>query len=65
MDKIFLGLSYVSIYLDDILIHSPDEIAHKIHLQEVFTRLSEAVVTLHGKKCRIGMTSVRSCFSAQ
>ena len=58
MDKIFQGLSFVSIYLDDILIHSPDEEAHKTHLQEVFSRLSEAGVTLRGKKCRIGMMSV-------
>ena len=68
MDKIFRGLSYVSIYLDDILIHSPDEEAHKVHLQEVFTRLLEAGVTLLGKKCRIGMTSVTylgHVFSAQ
>ena len=58
MDKIFRGLSFVSIYLDDIFIHSPDEKAHKAHLQEVFSRLSEAGVTLHGKKYRIGMMSV-------
>ena len=58
MDKIFRGLSFVSIYLDDILIHSPDEEAHKTHLQEIFSRLSEAGVTLRGKKCRIGMMSV-------
>ena len=58
MDKILRGLSYVTIYLDDILIHSADEETLKAHLMEVFDRLATAGVTLQGKKCRIGMTSV-------
>ena len=58
MDTIFRGLSYVTIYLDDIVIHSADEDTHKAHLTEVFNRLSDAGVTLCGKKYRIGMTSV-------
>ena len=68
MDKIFRGLSYVTIYLDDILVHSPDEKAHEAHLLEVFNRLSAAGVTLRGKKCRIGMKTVAylgHVFSAQ
>ena len=58
MDKILRGLSYVTIYLDDILVHPADEETHKAHLMEVFDRLATAGVTLWGKKCRIGMTSV-------
>ena len=58
MDTILRGLSYVTIYLDDILVHSPDEEVHKAHLLEVFNRLSAAGVTLRGKKCRIGMKTV-------
>ena len=54
MDTILRGLSYVTIYLDDILVHSPDEEVHKAHLLKVFNRLSAAGVTLRGKKCRIG-----------
>ena len=38
MDTIFRGLSYVTIYLDDILIHSADKDTHKVHLTEVFNR---------------------------
>ena len=56
------------IYLDDILVHSPDEEAHKAHLLEVFNRLSAAGVTLHSKKCRIGIKTVAylgHVFSAQ
>ena len=40
MDKIFRGLSYVTIYLDDILVHSADEETHKAHLMEVFDKLA-------------------------
>ena len=58
MDKILRDLSYVTIYLDDILVHSVNEETHKAHLMEVFDRLTTAGVTLCGKKCRIGMTSV-------
>ena len=68
MDKIFRGLSYVTIYLDDILVHSPDKETHKAHLLEVFNRLAAAGVTLCGKKCKIGMSSVTylgHVFSAQ
>ena len=68
MDTILRGLSYVTIYLDDILVHSPDEEVHKAHLLEVFNRLSAAGVTLRGKKCRIGMKTVTylgHVFSAQ
>ena len=68
MDKILRGLSYVTIYLDDILVHSSDEEAHKAHLLEVFNRLSAAGVTLRGRKCRIGMKTIAylgHVFSAQ
>ena len=48
--------------------HSPDKETHKAHLLEVFNRLATAGVTLRGKKCRIGMSSVTylgHVFSAQ
>ena len=44
MDTILRGLSYVTIYLDDIIVHSPDEEVHKAHLLEIFNRLSAAGV---------------------
>ena len=53
------------VYLDDILVHSPDEEAHKPHLLD---RLSAAGVTLCDKKCKIGMKIVDylgHVFSAQ
>ena len=58
MDKILHGLSFVTIYLDDILIHSKDEQEHTGHLEIVF-RLLNAGLTLRGTKCDIGMSSVQ------
>ena len=58
METIFRELSYVTIYLDDILIHSVNEDTNKVHLTEIFNRLSDAGVILRGKKCKISMISV-------
>ena len=58
MDKILHGLSFVVIYLDDILIHSTDARQHADHLRQVFHRLHSAGLTLKGSKCHIGMHSV-------
>ena len=59
MDKILHGLSFVTIYLDDILIHSKDEQEHTGHLEIVFQRLLNTGLTLRGTKCDIGMSSVQ------
>ena len=59
MDKILRGLPFITIYLDDILVHSPDEETHIRHLREVFKRLADAGLTLRGKKCHIGLTTVQ------
>ena len=58
MDKIFRDLPFVSNYIDDLLIHSADEISHKQHLEEVFYHIQEVGLTLHGEKCRIGLSQV-------
>jgi len=38
IDKTLQGLSFVTIYLDDILVHSEIEEIHKEHLSLVFQR---------------------------
>ena len=58
MDKTLQGLPFVTIYLDDILVHSPSEVSHKKHLNIVFKRLLDAGLTLRGSKCHIGMNTV-------
>ena len=49
----------MTIYLDDILVHSKNEVTHKEHLEVVFERLSKAGLTLRGAKCHIGMTTAQ------
>ena len=58
MDKIFHSLSFVVIYLDDILIYSEDVTQHSDHLRQVFGRLQSAGLTLRGSKFHLGMSSV-------
>ena len=58
MDKVLRGLPFVTIYLDDILVHAANVKEHGHHLLEVLQRLADAGLTLRGKKCHIGMTSV-------
>ena len=58
MDMVLRGLPFITIYLDDILVHSANKELHSQHLQGVFKRLASAGVTLRGKKCHIGMTTV-------
>ena len=58
MDKTLNDLFFVTIYLDDILVHSKDEgTTYKEHLEIVFRRLSKAGLSLRGAKCHIGMTT--------
>jgi hypothetical protein len=41
MDQVLAGLDYVFVYLDDILIASPDERTHQQHLRAVLERLED------------------------
>ena len=59
MDKTLQGLSFVTIYLDDILVHSKDEDTHREHLDIVFKHLLDAELTLRGMKCHIDMSKVQ------
>ena len=58
MDNVLRGLPFVTIYLNDILIHSQSLLLHKQHLRTVFNRLAAAGLTLRGKKCHIGLKNV-------
>ena len=42
MDSIFRDLPFTFVYLDDILIASPDRQSHLRHLEAVFRRLHSA-----------------------
>jgi len=59
MDKTLQGLPYVTISLDDILVHSDCVETHAEHMRVVFRRIRDAGLTLTGAKCHIGLSSVR------
>ena len=59
MDKVLHGLSFVTSYIDDVLIHSSSMELHQSHLRLVFNRLAEAGLTLRGSKCKIGLDKVQ------
>lgn len=52
MMRLFHDLSFVQIYVDDILIMSNSHEEHLIQLQEVIKRLTNANLTINQKKCR-------------
>ena len=59
MNQIFRDLPFVTVYIDDMLVHSTTLQEHVRHLQQVFQRLREAGLTLRGRKCHIAMNEVR------
>ena len=59
MDKVLHGLSFVTSYIDDVLIHSNSMELHQSHLRLVFNRLAKAGLTLRGSKCKIGLDKVQ------
>ena len=50
--------AYTLVYLDDVLIHSPDPETHNLHLEEVFRRFREKGMKLKEKKCVFALTEV-------
>eukprot|EP00731_Ephydatia_muelleri_P033094 Em0025g50a len=48
MNTVMRGLPFVTSYIDDVLIHSPNEEAHKQHLTDAFKRLRQTGLTLRG-----------------
>ena len=60
MDNIFRDCLFATVYLDDILVASPDENTHISHLNQIFSRLSENHLRLNLAKCSFMQQSV--CF---
>lgn len=59
MDRLFEGLDFVIIYLDDIIIASIDEAEHLEHLRIVFSRLVKGNLKLRLDKCRFFMDKIK------
>ena len=58
MDSVFRDLPFTFVYLDDILIASPDKLTHATHLKTVFGKLHEAGLALNPDKCVLGASEV-------
>ena len=59
MDMLFRDFSFVTTYLDDVLVHSRTVAEHKEHLRAMFDKLESAGLTLNGSKCTIGTNQVK------
>ena len=56
MDTVCRGLDFVFVYLDDILIASRNEVEHRSHLTQLFTRLQEHGLVIIPEKCKFGFS---------
>ena len=53
MNKVFRGLNFVKVHVDDIFIYSGTKDDHIKHLMAVFQCLKDAGLSLRGNKCHI------------
>ena len=59
MDRIFKGLEFVVIYLDDVIVCSRNEQEHLEHLKIVFGRISKYKLKLRLIKCRFFQKEIK------
>ena len=59
MNQVIKGLPFAFVYLDDVLIHSPDIGTHLKHIRILFQRLREADLKLKDSKCNYFKTHVQ------
>ena len=58
IDHVTRELDFVFVYLDDLLVTSPDHKTHKKHLRILFARLSEYRIIIGPEKCQFGTTEL-------
>ena len=58
IDHVTRGLDFVFVYLDDLLVTSPDHRMHKKHFKTLFTRLAEYGIIIGPEKCQFGSTEL-------
>ena len=58
IDHITRGLDFVFVYLDDLLVTSPDHKTHKKHLNILFKRLAEYGIIIGPEKCQFRTTEL-------
>jgi hypothetical protein len=54
MDRVKHGLPFIVVYLDDIIVDSPDLETHIQHLQHLFQCLPDFGLVINSKKCKFG-----------
>ena len=59
MDGILRDVNCAFVYLDDILVSSPDEETHVQDLKSVFSLLSQHGISIKRKKCLFGQSEVK------
>ena len=57
IDHVTRGLDFVFVYLDDLLVTSPDHKMHKKHLKILFNWLTEYGIIIGPDKCQFGRDS--------
>ena len=58
MDRVGLDLPFVFVYLDDMLVASPDFATHLVHLRRVFERLRNFGLVYNPAKCLFACSTV-------
>jgi len=58
MDEVLAGLPFVFVYLDDVLVASPNHQQHVHHLRSVLQRLQDHGLVLNREKCVLGASRV-------
>ena len=58
IDHVTRGLDFVFVYLDDLLVTSPDHSTHKKHLKIPFARVAEYGIIIGPEKCQLGTTEL-------
>lgn len=59
IDTVLRGLEFCYAYLDDILIASENELEHKEHLRQLFSRLEQYGIVINPSKCVFAANSVK------
>ena len=58
MERIYNGLDFIFIYINNILVASKSRKEHIVHLREVLIKLRSAGLVLNLSKCNFGLSSV-------
>ena len=58
MDSVLRDMSFLYVYLDDILVASKSAEEHLTHLQQLFERLSDHGLIVNPAKCQFGPSSI-------